>query len=80
MDVSFKGTLSPKSETAAAEDAKTMYIVGGIIIIATIGTGLYLFENYRKRKERRRKRRRSLIVDKKNNKSETANSAATPPD
>ena len=80
MDVSFKGTLSPKSETAAAEDAKTMYIVGAIIIFATLGTGIYLLENYRKRKERRRKRRRSLIVDKKNNKTVTANSTVTPPD
>jgi hypothetical protein len=46
-----------------------MYIVGGIIIFATLGTGIYLLENYRKRKERRRKRRRSLLVDDKQNKS-----------
>ena len=69
MDVSFKGTLAPKSQTAAAEDAKTMYIVGGIVFFATLGTGIYLLENYRKRKERRRKRRRSLLVDDNQNKS-----------
>jgi hypothetical protein len=69
MDVSFKGTLAPKSQAAAIEGAKTMYIVGGIIIFATLGTSIYLLENYRKRKERRRKRRRSLLVDDKQNKS-----------
>lgn len=63
MDVVFKGSLAPKSDVAEAEGAKTMYIVGGIIALATLGTGIYFLESNRKRKERRRKRRRSLLVN-----------------
>lgn len=63
VNVSFKGTLSPKSQASGAENAKTMYIVGGIITFAVLGTGIYMLEDYRKRKERRRKRRRSLLID-----------------
>jgi hypothetical protein len=62
MDVVFKGTLSPKLETSAAEESKTMYIIGGIVGCATIGTGIYLLMENSKRKARRRKRRRSLLV------------------
>ncbi len=63
MDVIFKGSLTPKQvDKAAAEDSKTMYIVGGIIGAATIGTGIYLLMETGKRKERHRKRRRSLMV------------------
>lgn len=69
VDVSFKGTFTPKSQAAGADDVKTMYIVGGIVIFAALGTGIYMLENYRKRKERRRKRRRSLLVDDDQNKS-----------
>lgn len=69
VDVSFKGTLAPKSQAVGADDAKTMYIVGGIVTFAALGTGIYMLENYRKRKERRRKRRRSLLVDDDQNKS-----------
>ena len=70
MDVSFKGTIAPKSPAAAVEDTKTMYIIGGIISLAVVGTGAYFFDNYRKRKERRRKRRRSLLVNEPQNDSE----------
>jgi hypothetical protein len=62
MDIIFKGSLSPKVDTATAEDSKTMYIVGGIIGAATIGTGIYLLIENGKRKERHRRRRRSLMV------------------
>ena len=63
MDVVFKGTLAPKLETAAAEESKTIYIIGGIVGCATIGTGIYLLMENSKRKARRRKRRRSLLVN-----------------
>ncbi len=63
MDVVFKGTLVPKLETAAAEESKTIYIIGGIVGCATIGTGIYLLMENSKRKARRRKRRRSLLVN-----------------
>ena len=63
MDVNFKGTFAPKSDEPAAEGVKTMYIVGGIIAFAALGTGIYLLESNRQRKERRRKRRRSLLVN-----------------
>jgi hypothetical protein len=63
MDVVFKGTLKPKLDTAAAEESKTMYIIGGIVGCATIGTGIYLLMENSKRKARRRKRRRSLLVN-----------------
>ena len=63
MDVIFKGTLTPKIDTATAEDSKTMYIVWGIVGFASVGTGIYLLVESRKQKERRRKRRRSLLVD-----------------
>jgi hypothetical protein len=62
MDIIFKGSLAPKVDTATAEDSKTMYIVGGIIGAATIGTGIYLLIENGKRKERHRRRRRSLMV------------------
>jgi len=63
MDVVFKGTFVPKLETAAAEESKTSYIIGGIVGCATIGTGIYLVMENSKRKARRRKRRRSLLVN-----------------
>lgn len=63
MDVVFKGTLAPKVDTAAAEESKTIYIIGGIVGCATIGTGIYLLMENSKRKARRRKRRRSLLVN-----------------
>lgn len=73
MDVIFKGSLTPKQmDKAAAEDSKTMYIVGGIIGAATIGTGIYLLMETGKRKERHRKRRRSLMVKDPNKKTEDA--------
>ena len=73
MDVIFKGSLAPKQmDKAAAEDSKTMYIVGGIIGAATIGTGIYLLMETGKRKERHRKRRRSLMVKDPNKKTEDA--------
>jgi hypothetical protein len=71
MDVIFKGALTPKQEgKATSEDSKTMYIVGGIIGAATIGTGIYLLMENGKRKERHRKRRRSLMVKDPNKKTE----------
>lgn len=51
MDVIFKGSITPKPiDQATAEDSKTMYIVGGIIGAATIGTGIYLLMETGKRK------------------------------
>jgi hypothetical protein len=71
MDVIFKGSLTPKPiDQATSEDSKTMYIVGGIIGAATIGTGIYLLMENGKRKERHRKRRRSLMVKDPNKKTE----------
>jgi hypothetical protein len=73
MDVIFKGALTPKPiDQATAEESKTMYIVGGIIGAATIGTGIYLLMENGKRKERHRKRRRSLMVKNPNKKTEDA--------
>jgi len=63
MDVVFKGTLTPTVETATVEESKTIYIIGGIVGFATIGTGIYLLMENSKRKARRRKRRRSLLVN-----------------
>jgi hypothetical protein len=63
MDVSFKGSISPKVAAPEGEQSRTKYIIGGIIGFALVGTGIYLVDENRKRNERRRKRRRSLLVD-----------------
>jgi len=70
MDVIFKGALTPKVISGQTEDSKTMYIVGGIIGAAIIGTGIYLLIENGKQKERHRKRRRSLMAKDSNNKTE----------
>jgi len=63
MDVVFKGTLTPKVNVADVSDSKTMYMVWGIVGVASVGTGIYLLSESRKQKERRRRRRRSLLVE-----------------
>jgi hypothetical protein len=40
-----------------------MYIVWGIVGVASVGTGIYLLSENRKQKEQRRRRRRSLLVE-----------------